>query len=257
MPLYAVPMTIPDPLRLAVWCCPRTVSTALMRAFENRGDTFVCDEPLYAHYLATTGKRHAFADEVVRSQPTDWREVTAWLTGPVPEGRRVFYQKHMGHHLLPNIGRDWLDTLTHVFLIRDPRELLPSLAAKLEDFELLDTGYPQQLELFERVARRSGSPPPVVDSGDLLRDPEGVLRALCEAVGLDFTERMLAWPPGPRPTDGVWARHWYGNVEGSTGFAPYRSQRAEPLTGPLAELEAHCRESYERLHALRLRALSA
>src|SRR5690606_19689900 len=99
-------MTIHAPLRLAVWCCPRTVSTALMRSFENRGDTFVCDEPLYAHYLATTGKRHALADEVVRSQPTDWREVAAWLTGPVPEGRSVFYQKHMAHHLLPNIERN-------------------------------------------------------------------------------------------------------------------------------------------------------
>src|SRR5690606_7682561 len=136
-----------------------------------------------------TGKRHALADEVVRSQPTDWREVAAWLTGPVPEGRSVFYQKHMAHHLLPNSERNWLDTLTHVFLIRDPRELLPSLAAKLEDFELFDTGYPQQLEIFERVAEQNGSPPPVVDSGDLLRDPEGVLRALCQAVGLEFSEK--------------------------------------------------------------------
>lgn len=249
------PMTSDRPLHLAMWCCPRTVSTALMRAFENRGDTYVVDEPLYAYYLHVTGRRHALADEVLRAQPTDWREVAAWLTGPVPDGRRVFYQKHMAHHLLGGVERGWLDALTHAFLIRDPRELLPSLEAKLEDLTLADTGYPQQLELFERALERGGATPPVIDSTDLLRDPEGILRALCEAVGLEFSERMLSWPPGPRPTDGIWARHWYGDVERSTGFGPYRPKEAA-LSERVLELEARCREAYQRLHAQRLSPVS-
>lgn len=243
-------------LHLAMWCCPRTVSTALMRAFENRGDTFVVDEPLYAHYLAATGRRHALFEEVVRSQPTDWRAVAAQLVGPVPEGKRVFYQKHMAHHLLPAIERDWLDPLTHAFLIRDPRELLPSLHAKLPDVALADTGYPQQLELFERVCGRGGKTPPVIDSTDLLRDPEGILRALCAALELPFTPAMLSWPPGPRPTDGVWAPHWYGNVERSTGFEPFVPKESS-LPSQLVELEARCRESYRVLHAARLRPVRA
>lgn len=250
------PMTDERPLRLAMWCCPRTVSTALMRAFENRGDTFVVDEPLYAHYLSVTGRRHALADEIVRSQPTDWRAVAGWLTGPVPEGKRIFYQKHMAHHLLGGIERDWLDGLTHAFLIRDPREMLPSLFAKLEDLALGDTGYPQQLELFERVRERTGSTPAVIDSSDLLRDPEGILRALCESLGIPFRESMLSWPPGPRPTDGIWARHWYGSVEDSTGFEPYRP-KAAPLPKPLVELEARCRGPYLQLHAQRLHPIPA
>jgi hypothetical protein len=157
----------------------------------------------------------------------------------------------MAHHLLPGIERAWLDGLTHAFLIRDPREMLPSLDEKLPQLTLEDTGYPQQLELFERVLERTGGPPPVVDSADLLRDPEGVLRALCTAVGLDFRSRMLSWPPGPRPTDGIWARHWYGSVEESTGFGPYRP-KAAPLSERLLELEARCREPYSVLHARRL-----
>ncbi len=249
-------MAADRPLHLAMWCCPRTVSTALMRAFENRADTFVIDEPLYAHYLAATGRRHALFDEVVRSQPTDWRAVAEHLVGAVPGGKRVFYQKHMAHHLLPDIERGWLDRLTHAFLIRDPRELLPSLQAKLPDVSLADTGYPQQLELFERVRERCGVTPPVVDSTDLLRDPEGILRALCQALDLPFTADMLSWPPGPRPTDGVWAKHWYGNVERSTGFEPFVPKEST-LPAGLAELEARCREPYRRLHAARLRPVPA
>ncbi len=237
-----------------MWCCPRTVSTALMRAWESRGDTFVCDEPLYAHYLAQTGRPHAMAQEIVRSYETDWRAVTAWLTGPVPEGKRVFYQKHMAHHLLPRIERGWLDQLQHAFLIRDPAELLPSLVVKLEHVELADTGYPAQLEIFERVLERTGSVPPVVDSGDLLADPAGVLAALCEALDVPYTDRMLDWPPGPRPTDGIWARHWYGNVERSTGFgaSPGRVEQ-RPADERLQQLEALCRPAYQRLHEHRLR----
>ena len=238
-------------LRLAMWSGPRNISTAMMRSWGNRPDTAVCDEPLYAHYLAETGAPHPGAAEVIRHHETDWRRVAAGLTGPVPGGRRVFYQKHMAHHLLAHIGRDWLEHLTHAFLIRDPAEMLTSLIHRLPGPALADTGLPQQVEIFEMVRERSGRTPPVIDSRDLLADPEGVLRSLCDAVGVDFLPAMLSWPAGPRATDGIWARHWYDAVNRSTGFHPYRPKR-EKVPGRLAALHRQCSEHYERLHSHRL-----
>src|SRR5437868_11779478 len=139
--------------RIAMWSGPRNISTALMRSWGNRPDTFVADEPLYAHYLKTTGLPHPGAAEVIASQEADWRKVAAWLTGPVPEGKRIWYQKHMAHHLLPDIDGEWLAALTHCFLIRNPEDMLPSLLRFLPGAGLRDTGLPQQIALFERVRR--------------------------------------------------------------------------------------------------------
>lgn len=239
-------------LRIAMWSGPRNISTALMRAWENRPDTFVTDEPLYACYLLRTGAPHPGREEVIRSQDTDWRRVTAWLTGPTPGGRAIWYQKHMAHHLLPEIERDWLASLTNCFLIRDPREMLPSLARFLPDPTLADTGLPQQLELFRREWERTGRVPPVLDARDVLLDPRGMLERLCREVGAPFREEMLAWPPGPRPTDGVWGRYWYAAVERSTGFEPYRPKE-EPVPHRLAGLLADCEAIYRELHRHRLR----
>ena len=147
----------PIGLRLAMWSGPRNVSTAFMRSWGNRDDTYVCDEPLYAHYLLKTGRPHPMAAEVIASQENDWRKVTAWLTGPIPEGKSVFFQKHMAHHLLPEIGRDWLLRLTHLFLIRHPREVVPSLDEKFHEARLPDTGYPQQVEIFNLIREQTGT----------------------------------------------------------------------------------------------------
>ena len=190
-----------------MWSGPRTVSTALMRAWENRPDTVVADEPLYAFYLDRTGIAHPGRDEVIASQPTGWQTVIRQLTtAPLPGGRTVFYGKHMTHHLLPEVDRDALAPLRHAFLIRDPRELLASYARVRATPTLDDLGIWQQAEIFDRFGG------PVIDSRDLLEDPEAVLRGLCAALGVPFTAAMLSWPPGPRETDGVWAPHWYDSV---------------------------------------------
>ena len=240
-------------LRVAMWSGPRNISTAMMRAWENRGDCAVSDEPLYAHYLKVTGIRHPGRDEVLAAHESDWRKIAATLTGPVPGGRPVWYQKHMAHHLLPDIGRDWLDALTHAFLIREPEEMLASLVKTYPEAQLADTGLPQQCELFDRVADRQGRAPPVVLASDVLKDPRGLLTTLCSAVGIPFTDRMLSWAPGRRDTDGVWAPHWYANVEASTGFEPYRP-KSGALSEQLRPLADACRPWYEKLHAMRLRA---
>lgn len=240
------------PVRIATWSGPRSISTALLRAWENRPDTWVCDEPLYAHYLQATGIPHPGAEEVIRRHDPDWRHVAAGLTGPVPHGRRIFYQKHMAHHLLPEMGREWVAGLTNAFLIREPREMLVSLLKVYPGAELADTGLPQQVELFEAQWRRTGRVPTVLDARDVLEDPAGTLSLFCREVGVPFLESMLAWPAGPRATDGVWARHWYAAVERSTGFEPY-IPRDEPVPPLLEGLLAECRPLYGRLHAFRLR----
>lgn len=240
-------------LRIAMWSGPRNISTALMRSFGSRADTSVCDEPLYAHYLSVRALEHPGRDEIVAQGETDWRKVAAFLSGPVPGGRAVFYQKHMAHHLVPEIGREWLHELTHAFLIRDPREMLLSLAQVTPHPSALDTGLPQQLELWRELEARTGCAPPVIDARDVLGDPPGVLARLCAALGLEFTPAMLAWEPGPRSTDGIWARHWYGDVLRSTGFARWKARPGE-LTGELARVHAECRAPYEALHARRLLA---
>ncbi len=241
------------PVRVAMWSGPRNISTAMMRAWENRGDTAVWDEPLYAYYLHATGIEHPGAAEVIAAGETDWRAVVARLTGPVPGGHAVFFQKHMTHHLLPEVDRGWLAQVVNCFLIRDPREVIASYARVRGTVTVEDVGVPQQAALFDEVRALTGRVPPVLDAADVLRDPRGMLSRLCDAVGVGFTERMLSWPPGPRASDGVWARHWYASVEDSTGFAPWepKSHRLPDALAPLADA---CMADYERLHALRLGA---
>ncbi|HZR53470.1 MAG TPA: hypothetical protein VFB06_28685 [Streptosporangiaceae bacterium] len=236
--------------RIAMWSGPRTVSTALMRAWENRPDTTVADEPLYAYYLERTGYVHPGRDLVLASQPTRWQLVLRTLTtDPLPEGTTISYAKMMTHHLLPEVDRAALAPFTHAHLIRDPAELLASYAKVRTEPMLDDLGIRQQAEIFEAFGG------PVVDSRELLADPEGVLRALCQALGVPFDEHMLSWPPGPRDSDGVWASYWYASVIASTGFSPPQP-RAEPLPARLEPLAEQCMPYFERLHTYRLRGNS-
>ena len=226
--------------RIAMWSGPRNLSTALLRSFGARADTVVVDEPLYAHYLAVTGLDHPGRDEVLASQPNDWETVAAQLIGRLPAGRSVYYQKHMTHHLLPGVGRAWIGRLANAYLIRDPALVATSYAKVRSAPTLADLGYVQQAELF----RRYGGP--VVDAADLLRDPPGVLERLCAALDIPFDPAMLAWPPGRRDTDGVWAPYWYAEVERSTGFGRYAEKKSD-VPAHLLSLVEEARPYYEAL----------
>lgn len=240
-----------DPVRIAMWSGPRNISTAMMRSFENRADAVVWDEPFYAHYLAETGLNHAMADEIIAAYETDWQKVADKAIGPVPGGRAVFYQKHMTHHLLPHMAMDWLDGLTNAFLIRDPARVLASYIEKRAEVTLEDLGLPQQQRLFEWVRQRTGEVPVVLESDDVLANPEGMLRALCGRAGIAFDPAMLSWPAGRRDSDGLWAAHWYGAVETSTGFVA-SGKAARSVPAHLRDLLTAAQPYYEALRPHRL-----
>jgi hypothetical protein len=240
-----------EPLRIAMWSGPRNISTAMMRAWENRGDCAVSDEPLYAHYLAQTQADHPGRDEVIANGETDWRKVAAALLGRAPDDRPIWYQKHMSHHLLPQVERDWIRALTNVFLIRDPDEVVASYLRTRSCVTPDDIGVAQERRLFDEIAAHDGAPPPVVDADEFLRAPEAHLRKLCARLGIAYTDRMLAWPAGPRASDGIWAPHWYAAVWKSTGFERPHGKR-EPLAGEAARVSDACRADYEYLRQFRI-----
>lgn len=219
-------------IRIALWSGPRNISTAMMRAWENRPDTVVWDEPLYAHYLRATGIDHPMREETLAVHDADaTRVLDACVNGVPPgarnDGARIFYQKQMTHHFLDGLPWDWLDDLRNAFLIRHPRAMLLSYARKRQSVTAADLGLARQVEIFEHVKARTGRIPPVLDAEDVLRDPRGALSGLCAALDVPFDEAMLSWPAGPRDSDGAWAPHWYDAVQASTGFAPWSARDGE------------------------------
>lgn len=244
-------MKATTPLRIAMWSGPRNISTAMMRSWGNRPDTFVVDESFYAYYLQVTGADHPGADEVIAHGETDWRNVVEQLTGTFPHGKGIFYQKHMTHHLLPQISREWLGSVTNCFLIRDPREVIASYTKKNHEPAIEDVGFIQQAEIFDWVCAHTAATPPVIDAHDVLENPRRTLSLLCQALGVEFTPAMLSWPAGLRQTDGIWAKHWYAEVESSTGFrGPAEKHPDVPVK--LQPVYEACRAIYERLFEHRL-----
>ena len=237
---------------IAMWSGPRNISTAMMRAWENRGDCEVFDEPFYAHYLAHTGLDHPGREAVIASGETDWRRVATRLTGAPAAGFAFTYQKHMTHHLLPHMGRHWLAGVTNIFLIRHPRRVLASYIKSRPNVTAADLGVLQQQDIFQHVQDAEGAAPLVLDAGEFLRAPEAQLRALCAAVGVPFSPRMLHWPAGPRASDGVWAPHWYAQVYRSTGFEQPVEEDVE-VPAALEGILAQVMPAFEALFARRLR----
>ena len=228
--------------RVAMWSGPRNISTALMRSFENRKDCTVVDEPLYGYYLKSSGIIHPGRDEIIASMDCDWRSVAQHLSEEAGLLKPVYYQKLMTQHMLPEVELDFSDRLKNCFLIRQPRRIIASYCRVRPEFTLEELGFPQQWQLFQRVADKTGAAPPVIDSAAVLKSPEINLRALCSALDLDFCQRMLQWPTGGRASDGVWAPHWYDSVCNSTGFEEVQELPLEEVQIP-ARYEVLCEQA--------------
>lgn len=238
---------------IAMWSGPRNLSTAMMRAFENRADCTVWDEPFYAAYLAKTGLDHPMRETILAAGISNAPLVADACLADPAQGASLFYQKHMTHHMLPGFPRDWLSSVTNVFLIRDPSRVAASYEKKRELVELEDIGFIQQAEIFEQVADHLGNAPIVIDASDILQNPAAMIKVLCAKLEISFDRAMLDWPKGTRDSDGVWAPHWYHAVVETTGFAT--SQNEPPKLSTNAQKLADAAMPYYT--ALKQHALKA
>ena len=229
-----------------MWSGPRNISTALMRSWESRSDTFVIDEPFYAHYLSVTNVDHPGRDEIVQSGETDQSVVSKGLISDIDDSCSIYFQKHMTHHMIPSVGREWMKDVVNCFLIRDPKDMILSYTKVNSNLSMHLLGLEEQYELFEYVTKINGRAPPVVDSKDILLNPRKTLRLLCEKIGVVFSEEMLSWSKGVRDTDGIWAKYWYDNVINSTGFNIYR-QKDDDVPSKYLGLYDECIKIYDEL----------
>jgi len=239
-------------LRIATWSGPRNISTAMMRSWGNRHDTEVVDEPFYAFYLNKTRSPHPCFDEVLQSQSNHYGQVVSELTKDTCDSK-VQYQKHMTHHMLEGIDLTWAKALQHCFLIREPAQVVNSYTNSRGVCTVEDIGIKRQFELYQDISQISGQDIPIIDSNDVLKDPERILRLLCEKLGVSFMPAMLNWPKGCRASDGVWAKHWYKNVNNSSGFAPYSAKHLQLNDAQLSVVN-QVQPFYEQLYKKRISA---
>ena len=237
-------------VRIAMWSGPRNISTAMMRSFENRGDTSVIDEPFYAFYLSHSGLEHPGKEDILKFQSTNWDEVVRLITGKIPDDKFIWYQKHMVHHIANEKDIDWLKNFHNCFLIRHPREVIISYAKQAPINEITDLGFIQQVDLFKRILSLTGETPFVFEAKDILIKPEKHLKKMCEYFNINFTRKMLKWPKGERRTDGVWSQYWYKNVINSDSFFQYRDFKEE-VPSSYKNLLSECLSYYEYLRSFK------
>ncbi len=238
-------------IRIAMWSGPRNISTAMMRSFGSRADCAVADEPFYGAYLKDTGYDHPMADTIIADMDCNWQSVARALNGNPADGSAIWYQKHMPSEMVGPVGIHDLKAHRHAFLIRDPERMIASYAKKMEVVSFEDMGL-ERLHLYFRMeADRLGDAPPVVEGADILDVPGPMLEKLCGALDISWDPAMLNWEAGRRDTDGVWAAHWYGRVENSTGFEG-DDRGAIEIPDEYRALADRCRPHYEALRAHRL-----
>lgn len=240
------------PVRIAMWSTPRSLSTALMRSWENRPDTVVIDEPLHGVDLVLGNWQFEGKETTLAHYEADWNKVVQNLLGPIPEGKTVYYQKHMALQIIhEEITLDWIYGLVNCFLIREPKEVISSYLKKWPNIKG-NLGFPQLLKLFKLVKAHTGKIPPVIDARDLQNQPKRTLTRLCERIDVPFFESMLLWNKGIRATDGPWTtRGWYDNVASSTGFRPYRKKDIT-IRAEYEELCVECETVYQELKRFKL-----
>ena len=229
--------------RICLWSSPRNLSTALMYSFAQRPDTIVFDEPLYAHYLRATGANHPGRGIVLQSQDNDGNQVVQQLIHN-DFGKPVLFCKQMTHHVV-DLPLSFLLQVSNILFIREPKQIISSYAQVIRDVKMQDIGLDKQWELYHFLTQKQQNFA-IVDSGEILKNPEKVITDLCCAMQLQFYKEMLSWQSGPKPEDGVWAKYWYNSVHKTTHFAPQETS-SRPLPGYLQPLYEECKQYYDLL----------
>lgn len=230
--------------RISLWSGPRNVSTALMCSFAQRSDTKVFDEPLYAHYLKNSPAKyyHPGAIEILATMENDGSKVVEMMLKS--SEKPVLFFKNMTHHIL-GLDLKFTNNIVNVLLTRDPKEMLPSFDKVIPNPKMRDVGYKFHSDLVSYFERYSIDYA-VLDSKNLLLNPERVLKRLCSKIEIPFDKNMLQWAAGKIKEDGIWAEYWYNSIHKSVGFAPY-SEKTEAFPARLIPLLKECKSHYERL----------
>ncbi len=242
-----------ETIRIGMWAGPRNISTTMMRAFENRPDTDVIDEPFYAFYLRRSGADHPMREAILEALPQTFDGVVDLLNGPAPTTAPISFHKHIAYHASAqeDLPLDWIDRQRSFILIRDPRRMVASYAQKYDDVGPILASLEVKAKIYEHVTAQ-GKPCPIVDAADILQDPEGMLRTLCKALDIPFSHAMLSWPDGARASDGVWGDHWYDSVRASTGFRPFEAKTVD-LSPDLETFAQACMDEYTAFYERRLK----
>ena len=239
-----------DFVKIAMWSGPRNISTALMRSFENRDDTFVTDEPFYGHYLNQSKIDHPMKNEIINNSDTSWKSISKFLIGEIPENKAIWYQKHMAQHNIFISDMSWVYELNNCFLIRNPKDVIKSYIKKFKLNSSNQLGFDQQFNLFNFLEKK-GCDIIIIDSIDLLINPKYILKLLCDKLNIPFTNKMLNWPKGIRTSDGIWGKHWYNNVINTTCFNSYTESNQE-LPKKYHNIYHECIDYYQYLYEKRI-----
>ncbi len=208
---------------VACWSGPRNISTALMRSWSSRVDTFITDEPFYSYYLNETKLKHPMYSEIISKYPTTYSEIVNYLIDEIPENKKIWYQKHMAHHILDLKNIEWIVNCKNCILLRHPKEVISSYCKKNKLNSVEELGYQQQYEIIKFLKKKNKSFV-VIDSNELLKNPEKVLSKWCKKINIKFDKSMLKWKKGNHASDGIWWKNWYDNVIKSTEFQKFEKK---------------------------------
>ena len=213
-------------MKIACWSGPRNISTALMRSWSSRNDSFISDEPFYAYYLRKQQLKHPMYKEIIEYYPNKYDEVVKNLISTIPNNKKHWYQKHMAHHLNDFNDIDWIKNFENCILIRHPKDVINSYIKKNTLSYVDELGYPQQYKIMKYLTS-IGKKFIVIDSNILLNNPEKILSKWCSSINLEFDISMLKWQKGNHPQDGIWWKHWYDNVITTTHFQKFSANQSQ------------------------------
>jgi len=242
---------------VALWAIPRSTSTAFEWMMRQRGDLDCLHEPFgEAWYQGENPLWQRFQPGDVTTPgltlETVWQDIQKRAeNGPV-------FLKDFPHYINHMWDTDFLSHFTHAFLIRDPAKTITSMHHKWPDFHEGEVGFPEQRALFDLLWALNGTPPPVIDSDDLLEKPHDITRAFCEAVDIPFLPEALTWEPGGNPSEHSWwdGGSFHGNLAASTGLTPQPRKYIElsDCAPRVQQVHRRMKPHYDRLYAHRLTA---
>tara|TARA_B100000029_G_scaffold178607_2_gene175993 strand:+ start:424 stop:1146 length:723 start_codon:yes stop_codon:yes gene_type:complete len=235
---------------IAMWSGPRNLSTALMRSFGNRLDSYISDEPFYPYYLKNSNIKHPMKKRIISKGNTNMKMLVNYITGPIPEKKSIWYQKHMAQHNILGFDLKWTYKIKNCFLIRNPNDVILSYSKKNCLNSYLQLGYQHQLNLINDLKKKNIEYW-IIDADDLVSKPKHILQLLCKKLKIGFDKKMLWWEKGPKPYDGIWSEHWYDDVNQSEYFKP-KIKKTSKFPSEYIEIYNLCENIYQQLYSQRL-----